>query len=168
MRRGQGTAGDVVDRDRAEREVGAHPVDQDRRDAAVAHPPESRLDAADGGDEDATHPEFLEEVQVAALALLLAVARAGDHREARQCGRILCRRRDLGEERVAAAESDQPDGVTLADAQLARGLVAHVGELLHGGHDAFDGLGRDDLRPVEHVRYGADRDVRQGGDIFDA
>ena len=86
VRRGERTAGDVVDRDRAERQVGAHAVDQDGRDAAVAHPPQSRLDAADGGDEDATHAELLEEVEVAALALLLAVAGAGDHREAGQRG----------------------------------------------------------------------------------
>ena len=167
MVRGEPAAEIVVDAHGAELLILAAPVDQDGRRAALPQSAQVRADLAIGRDQDATHALLLEEVEIARLAVDVVVAVAEDHRQAVARSLALGPSGEVGEERVAHVEDDEPHRRAAADAQLPRRVVAHVAELLDRRAHATDGLRRHLLAVIEHVRDGAHRHPRLLSDVTD-
>jgi hypothetical protein len=136
-------------------QVGPHPlVHDDDGDPPPVQALELAFDVADGRDEDAVHPLLLEQLQVAALALVAAVAVGQQHREPAPRGEALDPASEVDEERVPDVEGDQADRGAPADPQLPRGVVAHVPEFLDRLRDAPAGARGDAVRGVEELRDG--------------
>ncbi len=126
---GEFAAFHVVDADAAPRRVGTA-VDEDDGHAAAGMDGELRRLLGDGGDQDAAHPLFEEEVEVVRLTRRIAVAVADVQRHAGRAGDLLDALGHVGEERVRRIEDDVGDGAAVSRPQLSTGLVADEAELL--------------------------------------
>ncbi len=164
---GEPSAELIVDAHRAEPLVVAAPVDQDGRRAALAEAPQLRTDLAIRRDQDAAHPLLLEQIEVAGLTLDVFGAVAEDHREPVPGGFALRSAGEIREERVPDVEHDEPHRRAAPHAQLPRGVVAHIAQHLDRFADPADGIRRDLLAMVQHIRDRADRDSRPLGHIAD-
>ena len=143
------------------------PVEQDDEGAAVSQRLEM-TDAAGGGrDHDPLHPLFLEQAEVAGLAVRRAVGRADDDRAPLLVHGVLEAADRLRRERVRRVEHDGAEAAAVAATHLVgRGAPDEADPLDHL-EDPRERLRGDDIRPVQDVRRGAERDSGLLGDVAD-
>ena len=166
VRRGEVTARDVVDGDRAV--VGAVRVDHHHRRAAPGEQHEPLVGPVDRRDEHPLDPLLLQQVEVRRLAAPVLAAVAEEHRQPDRVGGLLHALRDVGEERVARVEHDVRERAAAAAAQLASRLVAHEAQLRDRGQHALPRALGHHFGTVQDVRDRADGDPRMRGDVLHA
>ncbi len=157
----------VVDADAAPRRVGTA-VDEDDRHAAARMDGELRRLLGDGGDQDAAHTLFEEEIEVVRFTCWISVAVADVQRHAGRAGDLFDALGHVGEEGVRRIEHDVGDGAAVSRPQLPPGLVADEAELLDRSQHLAARRFADHVGAVQDVGHGAHRDSGMGRDLLDA
>jgi len=124
------SAGDAVALDEVAVEAGDRTVDQDEGDVVARQEPKLWTGAvADGGDQHALDLEGEHVLEVAALALEIALGVAEHDVVAGTPGDLLDPAHDQGEEGVGDIRHDHSESTRLALDQAAREPVGHVAQL---------------------------------------
>src|SRR5690606_14896119 len=106
--------------------------------------------------------------EIEPLTLLPVTSAARDHGERGALRGRLDATDELTVEGVPGVQHDRADGAGAPQLQLPGGIVADVSELLDHRLDALAPVRGDDVRTVQDIGDGADRDARVTGDVLHA